>query len=73
MTQLLSANGAVAIWMLVTVPIGQYPGLSTSSSTGLIVVAAAGSLWWFRRSMPRAGMHVRLDHRLLGHGAPATT
>jgi intracellular septation protein A len=64
------ANGAVAIWMLVSVPVGQYLLLSTSSSTGLILVAAATSLWWFRRSMNRAGMQVRLGGRLLGRALP---
>jgi hypothetical protein len=59
-------NGAVAIWMLLSVPIGQYLLLSASSSTAVIVAAAAGSLWWFRRSMHRAGMRIRLGGRLLG-------
>lgn len=63
-------NGAVAIWMLVSVPIGQYLLLSTTSSTSVIVLAATGSLWWFRRCMHRAGMQVRLGDRVLGH-APA--
>lgn len=62
-------NGAVAIWMLLSVPIGKYLVLSTSSSTGLIVVAAAASLWWFRRSMHGAGMQLRLGERLLPGGA----
>jgi Protein of unknown function (DUF3159) len=59
------ANGVVTIWMLVRVPVTEFLFLSFSSSTGLIIVAAALSLWWFRRSLQRAGMRLRL-------GAPAT-
>lgn len=58
------ANGAVTIWMLVEVPLTEFLFLSFSSSTGLIVVAAALSLWWFRHSLQQAGMRLRL-------GAPA--
>jgi uncharacterized membrane protein len=59
-------NGAVAIWMLVSVPIGQYLVISTGSSTGVILLGIGFSLWLFRRSMHRAGMQIRLGGRLLG-------
>lgn len=64
-------NGAVAIWMLVSVPIGQYLVFSTSSSTGVILLGIGTSLWLFRRSIRRAGMQIRLGDRLLGAPAPA--
>lgn len=64
-------NGAVAIWMLVSVPIGQYIVFSTSSSTGVIVLGIGTSLWLFRRSMRRAGMQIRWGGRLLGAPTPA--
>jgi uncharacterized membrane protein len=64
-------NGAVAIWMLVHVPIGQYIVISTSSSTGVILLGIATSLWLFRRSMQRAGMQIRFGDRLLGRPAAA--
>lgn len=66
-------NGAVAIWMLVSVPIGQYLVISTSSSTGVILLGIATSLWLFRRSMHRAGMQIRFGGRLLGRPAAAAT
>jgi uncharacterized membrane protein len=59
-------NGAVAIWMLVSVPIGQYLVISTSSSTGVILLGIATSVWLFRRSLNRAGMQLRLGGRVLG-------
>jgi uncharacterized membrane protein len=59
-------NGALAIWMLVSVPLGQYLVLSTSSSTLVILLGIGTSLWLFRRSMHRAGMQIRLGGRLLG-------
>jgi hypothetical protein len=58
-------NGAVAIWMLVSVPIGQYLVISTSSSTGVILLGIGFSLWLFRRSVHRAGMQIRLGGRVL--------
>jgi uncharacterized membrane protein len=58
-------NGAVAIWMLVSVPIGQYLVISTSSSTGVILLGIGVSLWLFRRSVHGAGMQIRLGGRLL--------
>jgi uncharacterized membrane protein len=64
-------NGAVAIWMLVSVPIGQYLLLSTSSSTGVILLGIGISLWLFRRSIHRAGMQIRLGGRLLGRPVTA--
>lgn len=64
-------NGAVAIWMLVSVPIGQYIVFSTSSSTGVILLGIGTSLWLFRRSMRRAGMQIRWGGRLLGAPTPA--
>ena len=54
------ANGAVTIWMLVRVPVTEFLFLSFGSSTGLIIVGVALSLWWFRRSLQRAGMRLRL-------------
>ena len=66
-------NGAVAIWMLVSVPIGQYIVFSTSSSTGVILLGIGTSLWLFRRSMRRAGMQIRFGERLLGGPVPAVT
>jgi uncharacterized membrane protein len=59
-------NGAVAIWMLVSVPIGQYLLFSTSSSTGVILLGVGASLLLFRRAMRRTGMQIRLGGRLLG-------
>jgi hypothetical protein len=60
------ANGAVTIWMLVRVPVTEFLFLSFGSSTGLIIVGVALSLWWFRRSLQRAGMRLHL-------GTPAAT
>jgi uncharacterized membrane protein len=65
-------NGAVAIWMLVSVPVGQYLVLSTSSSTCVILLGVGVSLWLFRRSMHRAGMQIRLGGRLLGRPVTAS-
>jgi uncharacterized membrane protein len=62
-------NGAVAIWMLLHVPVGQYLVISTSSSTAVILLGIGTSLWLFRRSMQRAGMQIRLGGRLLGRPA----
>jgi uncharacterized membrane protein len=62
-------NGAVAIWMLVSVPIGQYLVISTSSSTGVILLGIVTSVWLFRRSLNRAGMQLRLGGRVLGSPA----
>lgn len=64
------ANGAVTIWMLVSVPLTRFLFLSFSSSTGLIVIAAALSLLWFRRSLRGAGMQLRVGAPLAA-GAPA--
>jgi Protein of unknown function (DUF3159) len=60
------ANGAVTIWMLISVPLTRFLFLSFSSSTGLIVMGVGLSLWWFRRSLARAGVRLRL-----GGPAPA--
>jgi uncharacterized membrane protein len=62
-------NGAVAIWMLVSVPLRQYLLYSMSSSTGVILLGIVSSFWLFRRSMHRAGMQIRLGGRLLGRPA----
>jgi uncharacterized membrane protein len=59
-------NGAVAIWMLVSVPLRQYLLFSMSSSTGVILLGVGSSFWLFRRSMQRAGLQIRLGGRLLG-------
>jgi uncharacterized membrane protein len=65
-------NGAMAIWMLVSVPVGQYLVFSTSSSTAVILLGVGISLWLFRRSMHRAGMQIRFGGRLVGRPvAPA--
>jgi hypothetical protein len=64
-------NGAVAIWMLVSVPVQQYLLISFGSSTTVIVSAIAVSLWYFRRCTHRAGMQIRLGGRVVG-GVPAT-
>ena len=63
-------NGAVAIWMLVSVPVGQYLVLSTGSSTVVILLGIGLSLWLFRRSMHRAGMQIRLGGRPFGRPLP---
>jgi hypothetical protein len=59
-------NGAVAIWMLVSVPVQQYLLISFGSSTTVIVSAIAVSLWYFRRCTHRAGMQIRLGGRVIG-------
>jgi intracellular septation protein A len=59
-------NGAVAIWMLVSVPVQQYLLISFSSSTTVILLAITVSVWYFRRCMHRAGMQIRLGGRLIG-------
>lgn len=53
-------NGAVTVWMLVTIPIAQFLLVTTGSSTATIVLAAGLSLWWFRRSLRGAGVRLRL-------------
>jgi hypothetical protein len=58
------ANGAMTIWMLIKVPVTEFLFLSFSSSTGLTIAGVALSLWWFRRSLRRAGVRLHL-------GAPA--
>ena len=54
------ANGAVTIWMLIRVPLTEFLFLSFSSSTGLVIAGVALSLWWFRRSLRRAGVRLHL-------------
>lgn len=53
-------NGAVTLWMLVTLPVAQFLIVTTGSSTMVIVVSAGLSLWWFRRSLRAAGVRLRL-------------
>jgi hypothetical protein len=53
------ANGAVTIWMLVSVPLTRFLFLSFGTSTSLVVAAVAVSLWWFRRSLRQAGVRLR--------------
>jgi hypothetical protein len=54
------ANGAMTIWMLIKVPVTEFLFLSFSSSTGLTIAGVALSLWWFRRSLRRAGVRLHL-------------
>jgi hypothetical protein len=54
------ANGAMTVWMLVSVPVTRFLLLSSGSSTALIVVGVGLSLWWFRRSLQHAGVRLRL-------------
>ena len=53
-------NGAVTLWMLVTIPITQFLLVTTSSSTFTILLAIGLSLLWFRRSLRGAGLRLRL-------------
>lgn len=61
-------NGATTIWALLSVPVTAFPLVSTGVSTVAIVLAIAGSLWWFRRTLRRVGVRLRI-----GHQAPATS
>jgi hypothetical protein len=54
------ANGAMTIWMLIKVPVTEFLFLSFSSSTGLTIAGVGLSLWWFRRSLRRAGVRLHL-------------
>jgi hypothetical protein len=60
-------NGAVTIWMLIRVPLTEFLFLSFSYSTGVVIVAAALSLWWFRRSLQKAGMRLRIGAAAVAH------
>jgi hypothetical protein len=60
------ANGAMTVWMLVSVPLTRFLFLSFGSSTALIVLGVGLSLWWFRGALQRAGVRLRLG------GGPAT-
>jgi hypothetical protein len=62
------ANGVVTIWMLIGLPLTEFLFLSFSSSSGLTVVAAGLSLWWFRRSLQHAGMRLRVGAAAAAHG-----
>lgn len=53
-------NGAVTVWMLVSIPIAQFLAVTTGTSTGMIVLAAGLSFLWFRRSLRGAGVRLRL-------------
>jgi hypothetical protein len=46
--------------MLIKVPVTEFLFLSFSSSTGLTIAGVALSLWWFRRSLRRAGVRLHL-------------
>lgn len=56
-------NGAVTIWMLVSVPLTSFVVLSFGASTALVVAGIGLSVWWFRSALRRAGVRLRLGGR----------
>lgn len=62
------ANGVVTIWMLIRVPVTEFLFLSFGASSGIVVAGVALSLWWFRRSLHRAGVRLSLGGPAPAHG-----
>ncbi len=62
----LFLNGAVVLWLLLTVPASAFPIERTGISLSLTAVAIGLSIWWFVRSMRRDGVTIRFgaDTRL---------
>lgn len=50
------ANAGVALWLLVSQPIGVYLAAKTAASAAIMGVAIAGSTYWFHRLVARHGL-----------------
>ncbi len=55
----MSLNGAVVLWLLLTVPATAFPIERTGISVSLTAAAIGLSIWWFVRSMRRDGVTIR--------------
>ena len=65
-------NGAVTLWMLLSATLEQFLAMSTAGSYALVLLGAAVSLVWFRKSLRKSGIHVRLGkHRTSAAAAAA--
>jgi intracellular septation protein A len=53
-------NGITTLYLLTSATLGQFLAASTAGSYGLVILAAAASLLWFRRSLRGNGIHLRL-------------
>ncbi|WP_106180247.1 VC0807 family protein [Prauserella shujinwangii] len=53
-------NGVTTLWILTTATLEQFLAASTAGSYSLVLLAAAGSLAWFRRSLRNNGIRLRL-------------
>lgn len=51
------ANAAVALWLLLTQPIGVYLAAKTAATAAIMAIAIGGSAVWFRRLVARHGLH----------------
>jgi hypothetical protein len=57
-------NGAVVLWLLLTVSVAAFPLARSAISVALIAAAVACSVMWFARSMRRDGLTVRFGGSL---------
>jgi hypothetical protein len=62
-------NGAVVLWLLLTVSVAAFPVERSAVSISLIAAAVFGSVMWFAHSMQRDGVTVRFG----GSSLPAVT
>jgi intracellular septation protein A len=53
-------NGITTLWLLTSATLGQFLAASTAGSYSLVVIAAAVSLLWFRRSLRDQGIRLRM-------------
>jgi hypothetical protein len=65
-------NGAVVLWLLLTVPAGAFPIERTGISLSLTAGAIGLSIWWFVRSMRQDGVTIRFgaDTRMAAVSSP---
>lgn len=57
------ACGGLTLWMLATKSLGSYLLIGTSASYSVVGVAIVASLLWFRRTLRREGISLRLPIR----------
>jgi hypothetical protein len=57
------ACGSLTLWMLATKSLGSYLLIGTAASYSTVGVAIGVSLWWFRRTLRREGIALRLPIR----------
>jgi hypothetical protein len=54
------AQAAITIWLLFSQSVGTFVVLRSAVSTTVTVAALVASVLWFKRSMKRNGIHVKL-------------